>query len=181
MELAQTAEIIGSNLCLSEFQAAVLLKQLDLLDEQNERRRVNAAVLDEAVSELGFRPQVSSPGTTARTYYEWAAWLEDDELAEIGAQRVAAAIGAELGGPEIDAAYPPANDNRLYRPHTRKRFAAHADSLDLTRHSLPVSEDAHRRVVTVHHAALLGDERDVYDIAAAFEKVHAHRNELIDL
>jgi L-glutamine:scyllo-inosose aminotransferase/L-glutamine:2-deoxy-scyllo-inosose/3-amino-2,3-dideoxy-scyllo-inosose aminotransferase len=181
MELAQTAELMGSNFCLSEFQAAVLLGQLELLDGQNERRAANAALLDETVLELGFRPQVSSLGTTARTYYEWAAWIEDDELAEIGAPRLAAALAAELGGPEVDAAYPAANANRLYCPGTRKRFAALNGALDLTRYALPVSEEARQRVVTIHHAAFLGDERDMYDIAAAFDKVCAYRHELCDL
>lgn len=178
MELAQTAELMGSNRCLSEFQSAVLLTQLELLDEQNERRRATAALLDAAVGAFGFRPQVSSPGTTARTYYEWAARIEDEELGAAGADRVAAAIAAELDG-LVTASYPPMNDNRLYRPTTRKRFAGQVDSLDLSRYSLPVSTDAGRRVITVHHSALLGTDRDAQDIVHAIEKVHEHRHELL--
>lgn len=178
MELAQTAEVMGSNRCLSEFQAAVLLVQLDLLEAQNARRRANAAILDTALSALGFRPQASSPGTTARTYYEWAARIEDDELGRIGAERVAEAVAAELSGAPVDASYPPLNDNRLYRPETRRRFAGQAAALDLTRYPLPVAVDAGQRVVTIHHSALLAEERDMHDIVAAFEKVINHRGEL---
>jgi dTDP-4-amino-4,6-dideoxygalactose transaminase len=178
MELAQTAEVMGSNRCLSEFQAALLLTQLDLLDAQNERRRANAAVLDAVAPQVGLRPQATAAGTTARTYYEWAARIEDDELGAVGAERVAAAIAAELDGAMVTASYPPMNDNRLYRPGTRKRFAGQVGSLDLTRYSLPVSADAGRRVITVHHSALLGDERDAQDIARAIGKVHDHRHEL---
>ncbi|MDG4773856.1 DegT/DnrJ/EryC1/StrS family aminotransferase [Solwaraspora sp. WMMD792] len=177
MELDQTAELMGSNRCLSEFQAAVLLGQLELLDEQNERRRANAALLDDGLGALGIRPQVSSPGTTERTYYEWAGRIEDDEIGQLGVGPIASAVAAELSGAGIYTSYPPMNHNRLYRPASRSRFKAIA-GLDLTGYSLPVAEDAGRRVVTVHHSALLGDESDAKDIVRAFEKVFTHHREL---
>ncbi|MFI6823826.1 DegT/DnrJ/EryC1/StrS family aminotransferase [Micromonospora sp. NPDC050187] len=177
MELAQTAELMGSNRCLSEFQAALLLGQLELLDEQNERRRANAALLDEGLGALGIQPQVSSPGTTARTYYEWAGRIEDDGIGQIGVERIAPAVAAELSGAAIYASYPPMNHNRLYRPATRARFNG-ITGLDLTGYSLPVAEDAGQRVVTIHHSALLGDESDMKDIVRAFEKVFTNHREL---
>jgi dTDP-4-amino-4,6-dideoxygalactose transaminase len=179
MELAQTAEIMGSNRCLSEFQAAVLLTQLPLLDAQNERRAANAALLDEAALAVGLRPQATSAGTTTRTFYEWAAAIEDDELRRIGPERLAAAVAAELSGPLIGPGYPAMNQAPLYRPETRKRFAGRLDPLDLSRYELPVAEDASRRVLTIHHSVLLGDDKDVADIAKAFEKVVEYRHELL--
>jgi L-glutamine:scyllo-inosose aminotransferase/L-glutamine:2-deoxy-scyllo-inosose/3-amino-2,3-dideoxy-scyllo-inosose aminotransferase len=178
MELVQTAEIMGNNRCISEFQAALLIAQLAILDEQNAHRARNAELLDAAVRAVGFRPQATSPGTTARTYYEWAAWIEDEELAALGSERVAAAIAAELGTGAIDPSYPAFTNNRLYRPETRKRFAA-LGAPDPTSYDLPVCVDAARGVVTIHHSLLLGDEQDTLDIANAFEKVQANRRELL--
>lgn len=179
MELAQTAELMGSNRCISEFQAAILLTQLELLDEQNERRRANAALLDEGLGALGITPQVSSAGTTERTYYEWAGRIADDEIGRLGVERIAPAVAAELAGAGIYASYPPMNHNRLYRPATRTRFNG-VPGLDLTGYALPVAEDAGQRVVTIHHSALLGDESDMKDIVRAFEKVFTNHQELHD-
>lgn len=179
MELAQTAEIMGSNRCLSEFQSAVLLAQLDILEAQHTRRAANAALLDDAALAVGLRPQTTSAGTTTRTYYEWAAVIEDDELRQIGPQQLAAAISAELNGALIEPCYPPLSATPLYRPATRKRFAGRLDSLDLSRYSLPVAEDAAQRVLTIHHSVLLGDDKDMADIAKAFEKVVEYRHELL--
>jgi dTDP-4-amino-4,6-dideoxygalactose transaminase len=179
MELLQTAELMGNNRCISEFQAALLISQLAILDDQNARRARNAALLDAALGEVGIRPQVTSSATTQRTYYEWAGWLEDPELAELGCERVAAAVAAELGTGAVTASYPAFTSNPLYRPGTRKRYALGGEALDLSQHKLPVCEDAARRVVTIHHSLLLGDEEDVRDIVRAFEKVHAHRHELL--
>ncbi|GLW05855.1 aminotransferase DegT [Microtetraspora sp. NBRC 13810] len=178
MELLQTAELMGNNRCLSEFQAALLIAQLAILDEQNARRARNAALLDSAIGAAGIRPQVTSPGTTRRTYYEWAGWIDDPELAEAGCEKVAAAVAAELGTGAVTACYPAFTTNPLYRPGTRKRYALGPDALDLSQSELPVCEDAARRVITIHHSLLLGDEQDMHDIARAFEKVHAHRHEL---
>jgi L-glutamine:scyllo-inosose aminotransferase/L-glutamine:2-deoxy-scyllo-inosose/3-amino-2,3-dideoxy-scyllo-inosose aminotransferase len=178
MELEYTGEVMGSNRCLSEFQAALLLGQLELLDAQNERRRANAALLDVGLAELDIRPQTTSEGTTARTYYEWAGWIEDDEAARRGVSRIAEAVSAELSGAPVVPGYPALNDNVLYRPDTRRRFAGQ-DRLDLSGYRLPVAEDAARRVVTIHHSALLADEQAMRDVIAAFAKVLAHHEELL--
>lgn len=181
MELIETAEIMGNNRCLSEFQAAILLRQLDLLDAQNAVRQRNIEILDGLLTDLGFRPQATSPGTTSRTCYEYAVRVEDEELAEVGTARISAALSAELGGAAMRAGYPSLNANRLYRPDTRKRFAVPPDGasrLDLSGYPLPVCVDAARRLVTIHHSVLLGDESDMKDIALAFDKVLANRNEL---
>jgi L-glutamine:scyllo-inosose aminotransferase/L-glutamine:2-deoxy-scyllo-inosose/3-amino-2,3-dideoxy-scyllo-inosose aminotransferase len=179
MELAQTAEIMGNNRCLSEFQSAVLLAQLELLETQNKRRAVNAALLDEAALAIGLRPQATSAGTTTRTFYEWAAAIEDEELRRIGPERLSAAIAAELNGPLMGPGYPSMNRAPLYRPETRKRFAGQVQALDLSRFSLPVAEDAGERVLTIHHSILLGEDKDIADIAKAFEKIVEYRHELL--
>ncbi|MEU5977791.1 DegT/DnrJ/EryC1/StrS family aminotransferase [Streptomyces sp. NPDC047315] len=176
MELVETGELMGSNRCISEFQAAILTAQLAVLDEQNRRRRDNALLLDQHLERLGLRPQTTSPGTTSRTYYTYAARLPDGELTEPAVADVAAALTAELGFSVLPS-YAPVPANRLYAPRTRQRFAlglAHEELIDPKRFHLPVCEDTAQRTITLHHAALLGDAEDMNDIASAVEKVLRH-------
>jgi dTDP-4-amino-4,6-dideoxygalactose transaminase len=173
MELAETGELMGSNRCLSELQSALLLAQLAELDQQNEHRRAHAALLDGMLAEAGFRPQRTAPGTTTRTYFTYAVELPPEEFRGTAVERVADALTAELDF-AVRPPYPPLYANRLYDPGSRPRFAIsneHLKRIDPGRFDLPVCERMARRVVTFHHAALLGDESDIADIAAAFDKV----------
>lgn len=178
MELIETADLMGHNYSLSEFQSAILLAQLELLPRQNEIRARNAALLDGLLTECGLAPQITSAGTTSRTYYQYAVLLPHDMLAETDLAAIAAALRAELGL-SIAGGYSPLNANRLYRPETRRRFTQlTGPDLSIDGQSLPVTEDVTRRLLTFHHAGLLGDERDMHDIAAAVTKV---RHNLADL
>lgn len=180
MELVETGELMGNNRCLSEFQAAILTEQLTILDEQNETRRANAALLDRHLGELGLRPQVTSEGTTSRTYYTYAVRLPDGVLEDVPITEVTGALSAELGLAVLPS-YAPIPANKLYAPHTRRRYTIgldHEERIDPKRFTLPVCEDAARRTVTLHHAALLGDAEDMDDIAAAFAKVLRHSADL---
>ncbi|MFD3357754.1 DegT/DnrJ/EryC1/StrS aminotransferase family protein [Streptomyces fradiae] len=180
MELVETGELMGSNRCLSEFQAAILTEQLTLLDEQNRTRRANADRLDGLLGELGLRPQATSEGTTSRTYYTYAARLPEGALEDVPLTDVTGALGAELGFP-VQPCYAPIPANRLYAPRTRRRYTLgpdHEARIDPQRFALPVCEEAARRTVTLHHAALLGDAEDMADIAAAFAKVLRHGADL---
>ncbi|WP_374984794.1 DegT/DnrJ/EryC1/StrS family aminotransferase [Streptomyces fradiae] len=180
MELVETGELMGSNRCLSEFQAAILTEQLTVLDEQNRTRRANAARLDGLLGELGLRPQSTSEGTTSRTYYTYAARLPEGALEDVPLTDVTGALTAELGFP-VQPCYAPIPANRLYAPQTRRRYTLgpdHEARIDPERFALPACEDAARRTVTLHHAALLGDAEDMADIAAAFAKILRHGADL---
>ncbi|MCC3773862.1 DegT/DnrJ/EryC1/StrS aminotransferase family protein [Streptomyces sp. UNOB3_S3] len=182
MELVETGELMGNNRCLSEFQAALLVEQLKELDEQNETRRRNAALLDRLLTETGCTPQETSGGTTSRTYYTYAARLPEGEFTHVGVGTVTRALTAELGFPVLPC-YAPISRNRLYDPRSRRRYALgveHEERTDPKRFELPVSEAAARRTVTLHHSALLGDESDIHDIAEAFRKAVRHGAELTD-
>ncbi|HEX2926789.1 MAG TPA: DegT/DnrJ/EryC1/StrS family aminotransferase, partial [Ruminiclostridium sp.] len=56
-QLIYDKKCMGSNFCISEFQAAVLLSQLENLTQYNNRRRINARYLDEGLGEIqGLMP-----------------------------------------------------------------------------------------------------------------------------
>lgn len=173
MELLETAEVMGGNVCLSELQAAVLLAQLDELEAQNARRRQAADHLSPLLAELGCQPQATAPATTARSYYRYAVRLPEPLTDRVPADRVAEALGAELGFP-VTPTYQPLGASRLYRPGTRRRFATGPDFLERVergRTPLPAATAAHCRTVTFGHEVLLADPQRMGTIAAAFAKV----------
>ncbi|MFE2377239.1 DegT/DnrJ/EryC1/StrS family aminotransferase [Streptomyces sp. NPDC059398] len=179
-ELVESGELMGSNRCLSEFQSALLTAQLDELGPLNALRRTNAEILDCLLGRMGLVPQRTSPGTTERTYFGYAVGLPDEVLRTTSAKAVAGALTAELGL-HVKPVYTPLYASPLYDPASRPRFgigACHLDRLTRGRRALPVAERAARSFLTFHHAALLGEERDMEDIAEAFRRVLDPRTRL---
>ncbi|OWQ86227.1 glutamine--scyllo-inositol aminotransferase [Roseateles aquatilis] len=173
MALVETAEIMGSNYCLSEFHAAILMGQLEPLDDQLAQRRRNAEVLDGLLSGLGFAPQQTSAGTTARAHYTYVVGLPETLAREVGVERFAAALAAELHLP-CKTMYAALNRNRLYQPFSRTRFALgkeFTDAVDPSRFHLPAADAFSRASLALPHRMLLADADAMARVAAAFEKV----------
>ncbi|MHC3393685.1 DegT/DnrJ/EryC1/StrS aminotransferase family protein [Streptomyces lavendulocolor] len=173
MELEETGRLMGSNACLSEFHAAVLLDQLALLDGQNARRTRAAEHLAGRLGELGLAVQETSPGTTDRSYYRFLVRVPDEVLAVAPVDRLARALTAELGF-AVTQTHRPLNDNPLNRPATRRRFATDArylERVDPARFDLPVATRVHNSVVSFGHEVLLAPLDAIDDISRAFRKV----------
>ncbi|SEN01947.1 L-glutamine:scyllo-inosose aminotransferase [Pseudomonas sp. ok272] len=173
MALVESAEIMGNNHCLSEFHAAILVAQLEVLDEQLAHRRRNAAVLDSFLVALGFLPQATSPRTTERAYYTYVVRLPQSIVETQGAERFAAALSAEIGLP-CKTMYSALNQNRLYKPFSRNRFAlgkVFTDAVDPSRYQLPIAQDFSKSCIVLPHRMLLADTSAIEHVAAAFEKV----------
>jgi len=172
-ELIETAEPMGSNRALSEFQSALLIQQLAQLDGQNETRRCNAALLDRYMAEIGLQTQQSAPGTTLRTYSGYTVTFPEERLEGVDIAALGDALSAELGMP-VRPIYPPIYASHLYKPRSRRRFALAGNypaRIDAEQFALPAANDIARRSVAFHHAALLGSASDMADIATAFERV----------
>jgi dTDP-4-amino-4,6-dideoxygalactose transaminase len=179
-ELLEAGTTPGNNWCLSEFQSAVLLGQLEQLDALNERRRQAAATLTAALTSDGWVPQVSSPGTTARTFYKYAVAFNPEDLCGLAAITVADALSAELGF-KVFTSYAPLNSNKLFAPGLRRRWhtsKVRIAALDPRQYELPNCTRAHAAVVTLHHSALLGEHQDIEDIANCFRKVRRLAHQL---
>jgi L-glutamine:2-deoxy-scyllo-inosose/3-amino-2,3-dideoxy-scyllo-inosose aminotransferase len=180
MELRETAEVMGSNYCLSEFHSAILLAQLEKLDAENALRRCNAEYLDDLLRQLECEPQATAEGTTSRAYYCYVAALPDEVLEHTSAQRIAEALSAELGLP-CKPMYASLNANRLYRPETRRRFAIDADFAEAVkpqRFELPAAVEFARRSIALPHRCLLAEPSDMLDVQRAMEKVLVHAHQL---
>lgn len=173
MELVETAELMGNNFCLSEFHAAILMAQLEVMDEQLELRRRNASLLDGYLRSLGFTPQTTAVRTTKRSYYTYVVRLPLSVTDAGDVDWFAAALSAEIKLP-CKAMYKTLNNNRLYNPLSRCRFSlgkSFSEAIDPANYDLPEAQSFSQSCVVLPHRMLLADSPAMEKVAVAFEKV----------
>ncbi len=159
---------IGHNYRMTEFQAAVLLAQLDRLDAQTERREKNALHFESCLAGVeGIRVVARDPRQTRRAIYHFVLRYD---AAHFGVPRDAfvAALAAE-GVPAEGVFY-----EAVYRSPL---FPAAPGTFRVL--PCPVSERAaYEESVWIPHNVLEGRTRDVEDAAAAIRKIVDHISEL---
>lgn len=165
---------LGSNLRLTEFQAAILLAQLERLPEQIARREAAARRLDTALAGLpGIRLTAPAPAMTRRSYHMYIFRLDEAALG-LSRERFLAALQAE-GLPVSAGWYHPLYRNGLFaNAHqgpahgiTAPLAGQGADYRDVT---CPVCEQVCRDAVWIPHRVLLADEARIEAAAAAIRK-----------
>jgi dTDP-4-amino-4,6-dideoxygalactose transaminase len=158
--------IVGSNYRITEFQAALLLGQLEQLDELRAQRSRRAAMLTEALAAIdGVRPLPAQPALTRDTIYNYVFQYRG----RIARDVFAAALDAE-GIP---------CDGRFYEAVYRSDlFPAKAEDfpqlrgVDYSIVRCPVSERAaYEEAMWLPQFLLIGEDEDVKDIIRAIEKV----------
>ncbi|SNS43286.1 DegT/DnrJ/EryC1/StrS family aminotransferase [Actinomadura mexicana] len=172
--LLDRGDVQGRNLCMSEVQAALLLGRLKQMDVENEQRRRTAALLDDALTEIGaFSPIALPDGCTRRTYYRYCLRVDAGvDPAEVAAMQDE--LGQELGV-TCEPLHDPLNDCALYNPlgSPQKYDPGMLARIDPKNFALPESLAARRQIITIPHFLLLGDYEDFADIRDALLKVSA--------
>lgn len=164
---------------ISAFQSALLLGQLERLEEQTQVRARNAAILDSALRDIrGCRPQEADgkgPGT--RRVHHLYAWRHVEKEAGISRDSLVTALQAE--GVPCAAGYP----TPLHRaPMFRNRRFWHAQRIhvqtpktanepDYRQDSMPGAEQLCREAVWLYQPLLLSSQDDMVRIAQAVKKV----------
>jgi len=172
--------IYGSNYRLSEWQGAVLLAQLTRLDEQTARRHENGRLLDRLLGEIpGITPQSHDARITRNGHYAYIFHVDARAFASISNQQFVDALEAE--GIPTQAPYPPIHEldlftsgayrNRLSGAQAEANHAFLADAF-------PNSHRESDETVWITQNALLGDEEDMQEIAAAISKIHQNVKDL---
>jgi dTDP-4-amino-4,6-dideoxygalactose transaminase len=158
--------IVGANYRVTEFQAALLLGQLEQLDVLREKRSRRAAMLTEGLAAIdGVRPLPAQPALTRETIYNYVFQYRGRAARD----RFVAALDAE-GIP---------CDGRFYEAVYRSDlFPANADDfeqlkgVDYSAVKCPVSERAaYEEAVWLPQFLLIGEDEDVADILRAVDKV----------
>jgi dTDP-4-amino-4,6-dideoxygalactose transaminase len=176
---------LGWNYRLTEFQAAILLVQLDRLAEQTRRRMENAAWLNQRLSQIpGIRPlRIMWP----EDVHAWHLYIVRFDEAAFGVPRglFLDACAAEGIGGSGGYAHPlyrnPMFLNQDFHPHgCPVRCRPYDVPLDYRcfAQACPNAERACREAVWFQHRLLLGSLEDTEDIPRAIEKIHAHRDAL---
>lgn len=158
---------------LSELQAAVLLPQLERLDERNRQRTAKVARLLAQLSDVaGLTSFIASGSCASRLlssdfaivskpisrpgFYKLGFWYDAAAFGGLSRDDFACAMRAE--GIALDPGF-----RALHRTHARSRFRAVGD--------LPNATRADESVLVLHHPVLLGSDEDVDQIVQAILKI----------
>jgi dTDP-4-amino-4,6-dideoxygalactose transaminase len=166
---------LGSNLRLTEFQAAVLLAQLSRLPDQMQRREAVAIILDHALTGLpGLRLLAPAPAMTRRSYHMYLFRVQEEVLG-ISRDRFVAALNAE-GLPASRGWYRPLYANDVFRsahlgPAHGIRAPLAGKGVDYRSVSCPVCEEVCRDAVWIPQHVLLADSKAIHQAADAIRKV----------
>jgi dTDP-4-amino-4,6-dideoxygalactose transaminase len=161
--------VLGANYRMTELQAALLIGQLDMLPDLAAKRSRAAAKLSDALDAIpGICPLPAQPSITHDTIYNYVFQYRPERHGVVARDLFVAALDAE-GIP---------SDGRFYEPVYRSDlFYATPENCpqlktDYSGVKCPVSERAaYEEAVWLPQFLLIGDDRDVDDIAAAVAKV----------
>lgn len=173
-ELEAVGDLAGQNLCITEFQAALLLEGLDRLDRENAYRRSCVEALDSSLESLeAVKLIIPSSDVDRPTFYRLAMRVSPDAFAGLSAHQLVPALAAELNLDvrRIDA---PLNSHPLYVPAKAAIVARSADLrevLEPGRFALPRAAEAYAQILTFPHQMLLSAPEDMDDVVKALEKV----------
>jgi len=168
-------EVLGGNYRMTEWQAAILLAQLERLDEQTERRNSNALYLTSRLSEIeGIRPMKRSPEVTKHAYHLYIFRYDKEGFGGLSRADFLKALNAE--GIPSSPGYVPLYREPAFRTNLEEcplacKFAGRR--MDYTQVYCPVTEKAcNEEGVWLFQSMLLGPKEDMDDIAEAIAKIH---------
>jgi dTDP-4-amino-4,6-dideoxygalactose transaminase len=171
----QAAEgtMLGWNYRMTEFQAAVLLAQLERLPEQIATRNANIAHFDERIARIeGVSTLAYDERVTQRSGYGIILRYDEHAWPGVSRDRFARALHAE-GMSLSTSFYTPVYDAPLF---AWKDAPIEVDYSDI---HCPVAERAaYHEMIWLPHEVFLGTTADVDDLCDAIEKVRANINEL---
>jgi dTDP-4-amino-4,6-dideoxygalactose transaminase len=172
----QAAEgtMLGWNYRITEFQAAILLAQLERLPEQIARRNANIAQFEKRVAELdGVSTLPHDKRMTTRSGYGVILRYEEAAWGGLARDRFARALHAE--GMRIHAAF--------YTPVYQTPLFAWKDApieVDYSHVHCPVAEKAaYKEMIWIPHEVFLGSTADVDQLCEGIAKIRANLDELL--
>jgi dTDP-4-amino-4,6-dideoxygalactose transaminase len=173
---------LGSNLRMTEFQAALLLAQLGRLPCQTQQRAASAAILDQALAGLpGIRLLAPAPAMTRRSYHMYVFCVDEGVLG-ISRDRFLEALNAE-GLPASRGWYRPLYANDVFRaahqgPAHGIRAPLAGKGVDYRTVSCPVCEQVCREAIWIPQHVLLAGPQQIHHAGNAICKVAEHASAL---
>ena len=170
---------LGSNYRMSELQAALLLAQLERLEEQTARRAENGAYLSKRLKEIpGIVPIESDDSRiTRRAYHLYVLKYQESAFSGVSRELFLRAL-AEEGISMFPGYAATVYNNPVF---IEKRFpitSTAAAQVDYTRTRCDIAEQAIKDTIFMVHAILLGTKDDMDDIVEAVAKIYAQADRL---
>ena len=168
---------LGYNYRMTEFQAAILLTQLERLPEQTERRERNTTWFAEKLQRIeGLSLLPRDERITTQASYHFVFKFHSNLWQGIHRNAFVAALNAE-GIPSDGRFYEAVYKSSLFNFKAEKFPAWAAAKREF---NCPVAERAgYDESVWLPHQIFLGDEKDVDDVITAIEKIRTRMEELI--
>ena len=170
MELESGATQQGYNGCLSEFQASVLLEQMEQLDKYNEIKIDNAKKIKEIINEIpGFSTIRISNKISYQTFYGMIIKMDKEyfgNMMDVNEIVNELRNQLKLGSFFIHTMYKPVHKNEIFCPWNSSRYNNEfVGNEDYWRKlSYPVAENAHTNTIILHHSMLLAQENKIKEI-----------------
>ena len=186
-DLANRAgQVANLNMRMTNLQAALLLSQLERLDEQVQTRERNMAYLVNGMAEIeGIDPIPRDERVTRWCFYYWDFRFVSDAFGGISRGRFLEALSAEgvpcgvgaHGQPIYNEG--PFADADLFDSLGLPREYLGDKAIDYSKVHCPEAERVyHDEVCSFGHAMFLGDTDDMQLILDAFKKIRTHVDEL---
>jgi dTDP-4-amino-4,6-dideoxygalactose transaminase len=165
--------ILGSNFRMTEFQAAILLKQLAKVEGQMKIRDKNATYLAKRLKEVeGIAPLEAYPQTTRHAHHLFIMRYDQNAFGGVPKEKFVKTVNKE-GIPLA-----PGYTIPLHELPAIRNYSLPYVNLDYSTTKLPVTEHACKEEgMWFHQSVLLGTRRDMDDIVDALLKVKKHSNE----
>ncbi|MHB9133110.1 MAG: DegT/DnrJ/EryC1/StrS family aminotransferase [Armatimonadota bacterium] len=177
--------IPGTNLRMTEFQAAVLLGQLSRLEAQTRKRQENAEFLNaELANTPGLSVQQNDPRANPRTYHLYLFRFLEEEWPGVTREQFLDALRAE--GIPASSGYP---NSLQYMPvfsHERAEGDFMVDArpyygkdVDYAGMLTPNSDQLCKQACWLTQNVLLAERQDMQDIVDAIVKIRDYYSELV--
>lgn len=177
--------VFPMNYRITELQSAVLLAQLERLDEQLKRKNENAHYLAKKFRDIdGIGPVPGDGNTDVNGYYLYLLQYDKEEFAGVSRNNFVEALNAE--GIPCHIGYPwPLSKNPIFQqvekgpkgcPFTCPYYGKQISIKDK---KFPVTEKICAETVVIPHQVLLSPAPDMDDIVAAIVKIKENISELL--
>jgi dTDP-4-amino-4,6-dideoxygalactose transaminase len=173
--------ILGTNARMTEFQAAILLAQMERLEEQTRIRNENAEYLSQMLAEIeGIKPLKRDPRVTTHAYHLYIFRYDAKAFDGVPRQRFIEALNAE--GIPCASGYVPLYKEQLFYVEPDGcplECGFYGRKMDYSKVCCPITEHAcANEAVWLFQNMLLGSKEDMEDIAQAIRKIKDNIHEL---
>lgn len=160
--------IRGANYRMNEFQAAILLAQMQRVDEYNKLRDSRAQLLDSLLREVdGILPQGRSGDTNIITHYMYMFYYDKAYFANQSREEFVECLNAE--GIPACVCFPVLSDTEFFKDND---FNGRNVVYDIKSESdISNSKKAASGIIWLHHRTLEGTQDDIKDIVGAIKKI----------